>query len=73
MKFKGEEIKKFRSYFKLSKEINRCKGNLKITSVYVNKDNELIIKVKDKKTKEEFAKPWIEDAFEKGITIIPMI
>jgi len=72
IKFKGNHVHNYKNYFKLSKEIKRCK-NVNISSAYVNSYDELIIKTREEAASLELSKPWPKDAFHSGITLIPKI
>ncbi|CAF1103209.1 unnamed protein product [Brachionus calyciflorus] len=56
----------FNDYFYLEEYLNMSKPDNKITSAFINKDDELIMKFKDEK-QSEYLRDWPHDAFSYGI------
>jgi hypothetical protein len=69
VKFEGNNIKDFRNYFKLNKEIDICKQSNAIKSAYINQRNQLIIKTTENYLKK-IQTEWPPKAFQSGIKLV---
>jgi hypothetical protein len=61
MKFEGKQLNKFKNYYKLLNELDRCNQANAIKSAYINHKNSLIIKT-DKESEKKLAKGWPTNA-----------